>query len=190
MGQRLTDTASQRSGSVSEHTRRKDRSNQESAVQGIERGRRRGAFLHGPTEPRLRETLPRCRWEQRGSGSRGGKNDRLCRRRRGKWLSRLCMVALAAISCSLASHRMLAVALAAVLCHYSSANAFLEAGKTRPGQKRTKSQDCYSYYPQTMSVTSFHRTVLFLRSPRGPVNPCCLFSREVGARVLWISLPS
>lgn len=43
------------------------------------------------------------------------------------------MVMLTAISGSLASHRMVAMALAAIFCHRDGTNAFLQAGKARPG---------------------------------------------------------
>ncbi len=72
-------------------------------------------------------------------------------------------MALAAVSRGLASHRVLAVALAAVLCHFDIASSLLEAGKTGPGQKRAEGQDCYTHYPQAMSITSFHRTLLFTK---------------------------
>ena len=151
-------------------------------MQGVERWRRRGAFLHGPTEPRLLLTLPRYRGDHSSKQSRGGKHYHLRRRRRGKWLRRLCVVALAAVSRGLASHRMLAVALAAVLCHCDSASAFLEAGKTRSGQKRAKGQDCYTCYPQTMSATSFHRTLLLTKQPESSRQSLFSFSRRIGTR--------
>lgn len=86
------------------------------------------------------------------------------------------MVALAAVSRSLARHHMLAVALAAVLYHGDIARFFLETGKARPGQKRAKGQDRYPRYPQAMSLAAFHRTLLLLGSPRVSVNPYSLLS--------------
>lgn len=75
------------------------------------------------------------------------------------------MVSPAAVSRGLARHRMLAVALAAVLCHCDRASTFLEAGKTGPGQKREKGQHRYTRYPEAMSITSFHCILLFTKQP-------------------------
>lgn len=75
------------------------------------------------------------------------------------------MVTLTAVSRSLTSHRMLTVALAAVLCHDDSASAFLEASKASPGQKRAQGQNRYPYYPHAMSVALFHRTLFLTKQP-------------------------
>jgi len=69
------------------------------------------------------------------------------------------MVALAAVSRSLAGHRMLAMTLAAILCHGDSVSAFLEAGKARPGQKRDESQKRDACYPEVMFFGSLHGTI-------------------------------
>jgi len=79
---------------------------------------------------------------------------------------------LTAVSRGLAHHRMLAVALAAVLCHSDIARALLETSKARPGQQGEEGQNCYPRYAQAMSFVSRHGAPpTFLRSPRGCVNP-------------------
>jgi hypothetical protein len=82
------------------------------------------------------------------------------------------MMTLTAINCGFTNHRMLAVALAAVLCHSDIASAFLETSKASPGQQREESQNCYPRYSQAMSFVPCHSAPpTFLRSPRGRVNP-------------------
>lgn len=76
------------------------------------------------------------------------------------------MVTLAAVSRGLASHCMLTVALATVLCHDGSVRAFLEARKAGPGQKSTQDQGRYPCYPQAMSVTAFHGSLLLTKKPK------------------------
>lgn len=79
---------------------------------------------------------------------------------------------LTAVSRSLSHHYVLAVALAAVLCHSQIAHAFLEASKTRPGQKRDKGQGYDSRSVQAMSCVLRHGALpTFLRIPHGRVNP-------------------
>jgi hypothetical protein len=81
-------------------------------------------------------------------------------------------MALTAVSRGLAQHRMLAVALAAVLCHSDIARAFLETSKASPGQQREEGQNCYPRYSQAMSFVSRHGAPpTFLRSPNSRVNP-------------------
>jgi hypothetical protein len=48
---------------------------------------------------------------------------------------RLCAVTLAAVHRRLTTHRMLAMALAAILGHSDGAGSFLEARQARPGEK-------------------------------------------------------
>jgi hypothetical protein len=69
------------------------------------------------------------------------------------------MVALAAVSRGLASHNMLTVSLAAVLCHCDITDSFLEASKVRPGQKRAKRQDRDTCYPEAMSLVLLHSAI-------------------------------
>jgi len=81
-------------------------------------------------------------------------------------------MALATVSRGLARHRMLAVALAAVLCHSDIASACLETSKAGPGQQGEKGQKCYPRYSQAMSFVSRHSAPpTFLRSPNRRVNP-------------------
>ncbi len=101
------------------------------------------------------------------------------------------LMALATVSRGLASHRMLTMTLAAILCHCDSASTFLEAGKARPGQKGDEGQGRDTGYPEAMSFMLLHDALqILLNSLKVPVNPCCLFSREVGDRVFWLPMLS
>jgi hypothetical protein len=76
-----------------------------------------------------------------------------------KDLSDFCRVTLATVSCHAVYHDVLAMPLAAVLCHFDIASSLLEAGKAGPGQKREKGQDHYSRYPEVMFLVTFHLTL-------------------------------
>jgi hypothetical protein len=101
------------------------------------------------------------------------------------------MMALAALSCGLAHHRMLTLTLAALLCQLDSPDTFLKASYARPGQERDEGQDGNTGYPEAMSCVSLHDTLqILLSSPRVPVNPYCLLPRhrEPGSSASTVSL--
>jgi hypothetical protein len=76
------------------------------------------------------------------------------------------MMVLTAVGCDSAHHHMLAMPLAAVLRHGHRASALLEAGNTRPSQKRENNQRAYTRYPQAMFPLSCHRIHLSKQSTR------------------------
>lgn len=68
-------------------------------------------------------------------------------------------MALAALSCPICCHDMLAVSLAAVLGHLDAARFSLKAGKAGPGQKREKGQSNYTDCPEVVFLVMLHLAI-------------------------------
>lgn len=143
-------------------------------MQGIKGRRRRRSLSSRKMRPELLRTLKNDGKNQKAMNSGGRKNNGLCRRGDRKSLGNFGLVALATFGRHIAHHGVLAVTLAAVFRHYDSATAFVEACKTRPGQKREESQECYAHCPEARFRAPFHDALgLLLSSPEGLVNLLC-----------------
>lgn len=101
-------------------------------MKGIEGRRRWWSVLGGEAYSELFGTLKSYRQNQRDMQSGGCKRSGLRRGGSGKSRGDFCLVTLTALCRGLAGHGMLAMSLAAVLCHFDIASSLLEAGKAGP----------------------------------------------------------